>query len=72
MKKIISARRQNGQAVFLKDWGRNNSIMTEFQALAFDFSEHYADPDFVAQQKIDLLKEEYAGLMDWKIEDVKE
>lgn len=68
MKKIISARRQNGQAVFYTS--KHNPI-TEFQALAFDFNV-CNEPEKSGQETINLIKKDYSGLSDWKIEDVKE
>lgn len=73
MKKIISARRQNGQIVFYKGYVIINEI-TESQALAFDFEEYFDYPlsHRRAEMKMADLKKQFAGLSDWKIEDVKE
>ena len=45
--------------------------MTEFQSLACDFSTHN-EPQKSAIQTIEILKKEYTGLSDWKIEEIKE
>jgi hypothetical protein len=66
MKKIISARRQNNQAVFFRGYISKNE-MTEFQDLAFDFSAH---SEKVVQDKISFLSSFYEGLADWKVEEI--
>ena len=67
MKKlIISARRQNNQAVFFRGY-LDKRDMTEFQDLAADFSSY---PKKTALDKIEFLKIFYEGLSDWKIEEI--
>lgn len=68
MKKIISARRENGQIVFYKS---RNDAPTEFQALALDFN-NFQRPVHSAKERIQFLEKQYEGLSDWKIEDIKE
>jgi len=71
MKIIISARRENNQIVFYKGWNQKNE-MSEFQTFAFNFKDHYLDPYSTAQEKINEMKEQFAGLSDWKVEEIKE
>lgn len=70
MKKIIiSAHRQNNQAVFFRGITDKNE-MTEFQDLALDFKDKYLAPYFAANEKIKMLSSIYGGLSDWKIEEI--
>jgi len=70
MKKIIiSARRQNNQAVFFRGIADENE-MTESQDLALDFKDKYLAPYFAAKEKTENLSSAYSGLLDWKVEEI--